>query len=188
MYNNIADFRQTSKNPAHIIISGVFSLEQGCPDENRFPPIEVILAADEPASEPKVIGAASLGRREQRPSMDRAASKPRPPSDDTEPRRSARSIGREKWQWLDGVRADHRRVNPTTFLVAFVVSQHLNAATREAWPSQRRMAELAGVSETTLRACLKTLIQLGHLRQGKKGIRNQNKYALGTAQGGTDAA
>ncbi|MBY0298080.1 MAG: helix-turn-helix domain-containing protein [Methylobacterium sp.] len=103
-----------------------------------------------------------------------------------------RSLGRSatqaKLDWLDAVAADYERVNPTTFKVAYAVAQHLNNHTREAWPSQVRLAKLIGVSETTLRASLRTLVGLGHLEQGKRGVRNANKYRLGRAARGTDAA
>ena len=83
-----------------------------------------------------------------------------------------------KLDWLDVVAADHRGVNPTTFKVAFVVAQFVNGRTQDAWPSQETLAGTVGVSETTLRACLKTLVRLGHLTQEKWGFKNNNKYRL----------
>lgn len=42
------------------------------------------------------------------------------------------------------------------------------------------MMMLTGVSETTLRASLRTLIERGYLEQLKRGVRNGNKYRLCT--------
>ncbi|WP_187277186.1 helix-turn-helix domain-containing protein [Methylobacterium sp. WL103] len=81
-------------------------------------------------------------------------------------------------EWLDAVLAGRPRMPPTTFTVAFVVARHWNGRDREAWPSQRRMMLLTGVSETTLRASLRTLIDRGYLEQAKRGVRNGNKYRL----------
>lgn len=79
---------------------------------------------------------------------------------------------------MDDVFRDHANVNSTACRVAFFVARHINNRTREAWPSQKRLAMLAGVSETTLRTSLTALIEGGHLEQLKRGVRNGNKYRL----------
>ena len=96
--------------------------------------------------------------------------------------RSSKKAMQEKMDWLDAVLAGRPRMPPTTFTVAFVVAQHWNSRDREAWPSQRRMMLLTGVSETTLRASLRTLIDRGYLEQAKRGVRNGNKYRLCTPE------
>ncbi|MEE7450275.1 hypothetical protein MRF4_22115 [Methylobacterium radiotolerans] len=76
---------------------------------------------------------------------------------------------------LDAISSDDR-VNPTTFEVAYWIMRHVNHKSRDAWPSQKTLMSLAGVRETTLRKCLKTLIEHGYLVQLKRGKRNGNKY------------
>lgn len=100
---------------------------------------------------------------------------------------SAKQAIQRKLDWLDTVAAD-REVNTTTFKVAFVVAQHVNSRTGEAWPKQERVARIVGASETTVRASLKILVTRGHLEQGKKGARNLNKYRLQQTAGGSDGA
>ena len=76
---------------------------------------------------------------------------------------------------LDAISSDDR-INPTTFEVAYWIMRHVNHKSRDAWPSQKTLMSLAGVRETTLRTCLKTLIEQGYLVQLKRGKRNGNKY------------
>jgi hypothetical protein len=76
---------------------------------------------------------------------------------------------------LDAISSDDR-INPTTSRVAYWIMRHINHKSRDAWPSQKRLKDLARVSETTLRSSLKTLIEHGYLVQLKRGQRNGNKY------------
>lgn len=96
------------------------------------------------------------------------------------PRRSGKAASQAKWDWLDGVLADvaAHRLSPAAFIVAYVIAQHINARSGDAWPSQKRMMRMTGLSETTLRLHLKALIDCGHIEQLKRGVRNGNKYRL----------
>lgn len=96
------------------------------------------------------------------------------------PRRSGRAATQAKWEWLDGVLADvaAHQISSATFCVAFVIAQHINTRSGDAWPSQKRMMRMTGLSETTLRVHLKALIDRGHIEQLKRGVRNGNKYRL----------
>lgn len=94
--------------------------------------------------------------------------------------RSGKQATQQKFDWLDAVLAARPRMAPTTFEVAYVVAKHWNSREQSAWPSQRRMMMLTGVSETTLRASIRTLIDRGYLAQAKRGVRNGNKYVLCT--------
>lgn len=96
------------------------------------------------------------------------------------PHRSGKAASQAKWAWLDGVLADAaaHRLGLAAFTVAYVIAQHINARSGDAWPSQKRMMRMTGLSETTLRVHLKALIDCGHLEQLKRGVRNGNKYRL----------
>ncbi|MDH3031072.1 helix-turn-helix domain-containing protein [Methylobacterium fujisawaense] len=96
------------------------------------------------------------------------------------PRRSGKATSQAKWECLNGVLADvaAHRLAQAAFTVAFVIVQHINARSGDAWPSQKRMMRMTGLSETTLRVHLKALIDCGHIEQLKRGVRNGNKYRL----------
>lgn len=71
--------------------------------------------------------------------------------------------------------------------VAVAIAQHLNAETRDAWPSQVRIAELVGSHRGNVAHAVAALVRLGHLQVEKDGRGNRYRLAMrvpGDADGG----
>lgn len=91
-----------------------------------------------------------------------------------DPKQAARS----KFLWLRQVFTD-----PATghlpCRVAGLMIDHINRATGEAWPSQARLAEAAGVTPRAIQYALQKLISGGHLKvRRKRGFANRYQPLL----------
>lgn len=77
-----------------------------------------------------------------------------------------------------------RMLPPRAFHVAFLLTEGLNTkrhretGSLEVWPKQSTLARQLLVSERTIRETLDALEALGHIRRGKSGFRNGNRYRL----------
>jgi DNA-binding transcriptional MocR family regulator len=92
----------------------------------------------------------------------------------TDPKRSARI----KFVWLRQVFTDPAVSHPAC-RVAGLLIDHINGATGEAWPSQSRLAEAAGVTTRTIQNALQNLISGGHLKvRRKSGLTNRYQPLL----------
>lgn len=85
---------------------------------------------------------------------------------------------RAKFLWLRQVFTD-----PTTghlaCRVAGLLIDHINGVTGEAWPSQSRLAEAAGVTTRAIQNALQNLITGGHLKVRRKpGLTNRYRPLL----------
>ena len=65
-------------------------------------------------------------------------------------------------------------------VVAYVISQHLNKGTNEAFPGTDVIADEAGMAKSTVRAMVDKLAEHGHyaVEFGSKGSGHSNKYTL----------
>ena len=91
---------------------------------------------------------------------------------------------RDLFAWLNVALAD-RRIGPFAFQVAYVLSQHVNRETGEAWPSQDRIAERMGGSARGVRKALHELQAAGLVAVASGGGRHVvNRYRL--AGGGVE--
>ena len=91
-----------------------------------------------------------------------------------DPKRSAKT----KFHWLRQVFTD-----PTTghlpCRVAGLLIDHINSITGEAWPSQVRLAEAAGVTPRAIQYSLQKLISCGHLKvRRQRGLTNRYRPLL----------
>lgn len=70
----------------------------------------------------------------------------------------------EKWRdiWAAQV-LKNRKLKARCKAVAWAISRHLNRDNRQAWPSQRTLAEEAGMSRTQVQFSIQELVAHGHL-------------------------
>lgn len=73
-----------------------------------------------------------------------------------------KQAARAKFLWLRQVFTDPAASHPAC-RVAGLLIDHINGVTGEAWPSQSRLAEAAGVTPRTIQNALQNLISGGHL-------------------------
>ncbi|MBM3652094.1 MAG: helix-turn-helix domain-containing protein [Alphaproteobacteria bacterium] len=92
------------------------------------------------------------------------------PSDD------AVSFHREKFRWLDQLRADPE-LTPLAFLLAYVLADLVNAQRGYAWPSIARLASECRVTERGVQKIIRRLVECGHLSvELGQGRRETNHY------------
>src|SRR6476660_6590279 len=108
----------------------------------------------------------------------------------------------EKWRdmWAAQV-LKNRKLKARCKAVAWAISRHLNRHNRQAWPSQRTLAEEAGMSRTQVQFSIQQLEAHGHLtvkigparRKGNIHLIYEPKFApsraevaSGRGQGGPD--
>ena len=80
-------------------------------------------------------------------------------------------------QWREQASRDSR-LSGNHFRLLYVIGEHFNAKTGEAWPSQQRLATLIGLSERQVRYLLRDLIDAGYLEINKPGKREANRYRI----------
>ncbi|MFN7106992.1 MAG: helix-turn-helix domain-containing protein [Brevundimonas sp.] len=91
-----------------------------------------------------------------------------------DPKQSARV----KFVWLRQVFTDPA-TGHLSCRVAGLLIDHINRATGEAWPSQARLAEAAGVTPRAIQYGLQKLISGGHLKvRRKRGLTNRYQPLL----------
>lgn len=100
-------------------------------------------------------------------------------------RERARSLARTKFAWLRQVCADPNLGHLSCRMAALLID-HVDVATGEAWPSQARLAEAAGVTPRAVQNALKSLRVSGHLKLRKlSGRTNRYRPVLLPANGGS---
>jgi DNA-binding MarR family transcriptional regulator len=82
---------------------------------------------------------------------------------------------RNLFQWLDQVALDHD-LPPAAFKVAYVIGQHVNRQSGEAWPSTDSIAHRAGLAQSTVRSMVDRLEESGHLAVDYGSRGHPNKY------------
>jgi hypothetical protein len=89
-----------------------------------------------------------------------------------------RKFNSDKFRWLNSVCSDPA-VSSTSFRVAYAIADHLNKTTRNAWPSQQRIARRFGCHQKTVQRAIKELEGLGWLkvRRRRDGL-TSNRYEI----------
>ncbi len=70
---------------------------------------------------------------------------------------------RNLFRWLNQVSAD-REITPGAFRLAYILSQHFNRRTGNAWPTQETLAKASRLTRRGVQMCLDALETQGHLR------------------------
>lgn len=97
---------------------------------------------------------------------------------DRTPTLIAKQAVRAKFLWLRQVFTDPA-TGHLACRVAGLLIDHINRATGEAWPSQARLAEAAGVTPRAIQYALQKLIAGGHLKvRRKRGLANRYQPVL----------
>ena len=78
------------------------------------------------------------------------------------PDRGAVSFAREKFIWLDQVRADPE-LTPLAFMLAYVIANLVNEREGFAWPSVARLASECHVTKRGVQKVIARLVERGHL-------------------------
>ena len=85
---------------------------------------------------------------------------------------------RRRFLWLDQVLAD-QSLPMGAFQVAYVIAQHINRSTGDAWLGTRRLSEKAGVSRPFAIKAMRLLETAGHLAvETGEGRGNTNRYQM----------
>lgn len=85
------------------------------------------------------------------------------------------SFAREKFGWLDQVRAD-AELTPLAFMLAYVLANLVNEREGYAWPSVARLASECRVTERAVQKVIQRLMERGHLRVEKGLGRGQTNH------------
>ena len=81
---------------------------------------------------------------------------------DIAPADCTRSFVREKFVWLDQVRADPE-LTPLAFMLAYVLANLVNEREGFAWPSVARLAAKCRATENGVKKIIRRLVEGGHL-------------------------
>jgi hypothetical protein len=86
---------------------------------------------------------------------------------------------RRVFVWLNQIAMD-KKVPSSAFKVAYVIAQHVNEETGEAWPSTETIGDLGGLYPSSVRAMIIKLVEHGHLavEWGRKGRGHPNRYSM----------
>jgi hypothetical protein len=79
----------------------------------------------------------------------------------------------ERWQWRELIASENGPSDPSTRLVLFVLSLHMNQRGENAFPAQKLIAIRAGLSERSVRTHLNLAADAGWLRICKKAQKGQ---------------
>jgi hypothetical protein len=79
----------------------------------------------------------------------------------------------ERWQWRVLLASEHGPTNPSTRLVLFVLSLHMNQVGDNAFPSQQLIAKRSGLSERSVRRHLALAEKAGWINVYQKSRKGQ---------------
>lgn len=91
---------------------------------------------------------------------------------------AADSFTRELFDWIDRVARD-RELGALAKVVVMTLVSHMNRETRDAWPSQRTLADILGVTDRSVERSIKELQDRAHLFVDRAGARQVNRYRIG---------
>ena len=97
---------------------------------------------------------------------------------------------RTMFVWLNRIAADPA-ISPLGFKLAFIVGQHINRRTCDAWPTQKTLQKKVGASNRGVQKLLKTLQAQGHLTiipGGGRRVSNRYRMAFGNQAPGSSGA
>ncbi len=94
-----------------------------------------------------------------------------------------------KFVWIDQVMRDKLLLSSAK-VVVYVISQHINIESGEAFPSTETIAEWGGLAPSCVRKALKALADSGHLevQWGKRGRGHPNRYRMIIKPGSHDVS
>ena len=97
----------------------------------------------------------------------------------TAPEKSAREFTGDIFRWLDQVAFDPD-LPPSAFKIAYVIAEHVNRQSGEAWPSSRTIAKACALSQPTVIELVPKLVANGHLalEPGRAGRGHSHRYRL----------
>ena len=97
----------------------------------------------------------------------------------TAPEKSAREFTGDIFRWLDQVAIDPD-LPPSAFKIAYVIAEHVNRQSGEAWPSSRTIAKACALSQPTVIELVPKLVANGHLalEPGRAGRGHSHRYRL----------
>lgn len=97
------------------------------------------------------------------------------------PPNASKSLAKAKFIWIRQVCSD-QALGHLPCRVAALLLDHINQASEEAWPSQARLAEAAGVTTRSIQSALHSLRRSGHLTvRRSKGRNNRYRPTLAAA-------
>ncbi len=110
-------------------------------------------------------------------------------SDDPDEKKSAKQHTRDLFKWLDQVALDSS-LRPSAFKAAYVIAEHVNRETGEAWPSSTTIAARCGLSQPTVVELVRSLEAAGHLEiePGRAGRGHSHRYRLITKYRSADVS
>lgn len=96
-------------------------------------------------------------------------------------------FARNKWRWLDQVVVDDD-LPPSAFKVAYVIANHINRGSGDAWPSTSRIAKCIGMSKGTVVEMARRLENHGHIavERGSQGRGHSHHYRMNLKPQPTD--
>jgi hypothetical protein len=93
--------------------------------------------------------------------------------------KSARQFTADLFAWLDQVALD-RDLPSSAFKVAYVIGEHINRVSGEAWPASRTIAKACALSQPTVIELVPKLVANGHLalEPGRAGRGHSHRYQM----------
>src|SRR4029078_7818009 len=93
--------------------------------------------------------------------------------------KSAKQHARDLFAWLDQIALDND-LPSSAFKVAYVIGQHINRQTGEAFPGSDRIAARIAMSQATVIEMVRKLDANGHpgVDQGRAGRGHANRYRM----------
>src|SRR3981081_1057635 len=100
---------------------------------------------------------------------------------------SPRQHTRDLFAWLDQVALD-RNLPSSAFKVAYVIAEHVNRASGDAWPSTERIGQGCALKQSTVVDLVRRLHAAGHLaiEPGRAGRGHSHRYRLIQKHRGAD--
>src|SRR5436309_10374497 len=95
------------------------------------------------------------------------------------PEKSAREFTGDIFRWLDQVAIDPD-LPPSAFKIAYVIAEHVNRQSGDAWPSSRTIATACALSQPSVIDLVPKLVANGHLalEPGRAGRGHSHRYRL----------
>ena len=92
---------------------------------------------------------------------------------------SASQFTSDIFRWLDQVAIDPD-LPPSAFKIAYVIAEHVNRQSGDAWPSSRTIATACALSQPTVIELVPKLVTNGHLalEPGRAGRGHSHRYRL----------
>jgi hypothetical protein len=91
---------------------------------------------------------------------------------------TTRPFNRDKMQWLTAICKDYN-ISATSFRIAYLIGDHFNSMSGEAWPSHQRIASILRVATKTVQRAARDLEDHGWLEiRRSRSRRSSNRYRI----------